>query len=432
MTPNTQQQVKLMKHSAIFVVIGAMVLMWVGFLVGKQSTKATTTPTEQAQTSLTFAPITMTVQATTPTVVSVPDSLTTSGVMHAKDVAEVSAKITGATIERILVDVGDTVQMGQVLAILDNSTLKDNLAQATADHAQTLASLEQAKADLARVEPLLAMDAVSRQQVDSHRTAVKQAEASQVASLARLNTAKNNLKNTQITAPVAGIISTKTAQVGTAVAGTPLFGIIKGGQLEWQATLPPADAERLTVGQIATLSVGSENLTGHITHLSPVANSGRELIVHVAMPAHPLLKVGTYHQGTFTLSEQTLPAIPATAVITTDGHHYVYTLTPHNLPNQTSPNDKAVYQLARTRIDVLARMGDKVATNLPTGTLIVANGVSFLNDRELVHITPMVGADNVQNVENADNLNNLNNVNTNNANPNAITNTANTDNVGAQ
>lgn len=359
----------------------AITLVVFGVLIGRLTTKPSETARPTSATSA-DAPdntkVAMTVQATTPSPMLVSDSLSASGVMSAKETAEVSAKITGATVEQVLVEVGDYVKAGQVLAILDKDTMSENAVQAQADYEQARASREQAQADLARVEPLLAIDAVSRQQVDSYRTALKQAQATEKASLARLSTAKSNLNNTQIIAPVAGIISAKNAQVGVLVSGTPLFSIIKGGQLEWQATLSPADAERIHVGQQAQVMVGDESVAGQVTHLSPTANAGREIVVHVAMPAHSALRAGTYQRGQFVLGSQSHHAIPSSAVMSTDGYDYVWQLA------KTDQTD--VYQTQRQKITVLAREQDKVATDLPSDTLIVANGVSFLNENDLVNI----------------------------------------------
>ncbi|STZ08317.1 Macrolide-specific efflux protein macA precursor [Moraxella caprae] len=359
----------------------AIALVVFGVLIGRLTAKSSETARPTSATSI-DAPdnikIAMTVQATTPSPMLVSDSVSASGVMSAKETAEVSAKITGATIEQVLVEVGDYVKAGQVLAVLDKDTMSENAVQAQADYEQARASREQAQADLARVEPLLAIDAVSRQQVDSYRTALKQAQATEKASLARLSTAKSNLNNTQITAPVAGIISAKNAQVGVLVGGTPLFSIIKGGRLEWQATLSPADAERIHVGQQAQVMVGDESVAGQVTHLSPTANAGREIVVHVAMPAHFALRAGTYQRGQFVLGSQSHHAIPSSAVMSTDGYDYVWQLA------KTDQTD--IYQTRRQKITVLAREQDKVAIDLPSDTLIVANGVSFLNENDLVNI----------------------------------------------
>lgn len=359
----------------------AIALVVFGVLIGRLTAKPSESERPTSGTSA-DAPdntkITMTVQATTPSPMLVSDSVSASGVMSTKEIAEVSAKITGATIEQVLVEVGDHVKAGQVLAVLDKDTMSENAVQAQADYEQARASREQAQADLARVEPLLAIDAVSRQQVDSYRTALKQAQATEKASLARLSTAKSNLNNTQIIAPVAGIISAKNAQVGVLVSGTPLFSIIKGGRLEWQATLSPADAERIHVGQQAQVVVGDESVAGQVTHLSPTANAGREIVVHVAMPAHSALRAGTYQRGQFVLGSQSHHAIPSSAVMSTDGYDYVWQLA------KTDQID--IYQTQRQKITVLAREQDKVATDLPSDTLIVANGVSFLNENDLVNI----------------------------------------------
>ena len=64
--------------------------------------------------------------------------------------------------------------------------------------------------------------------------------------------------------------------------------------------------------------------------------------------------------------------------MSTDGYDHVW---------QLIKTDKAdIYQIQRQKITILTRKQDKVATDLPSGTLIVASGVSFLNENDLVNI----------------------------------------------
>ena len=113
--------------------------------------------------------------------------------MAAVETAEVSSQISGVAIERVLVEVGEFVKAGQVLATLDTRTFEQQLSSAEAELATAVAAQEKkAAADLARTEPLLAIDAVSRQEVDAYRTALRQALANVTAAQAHVESARTN------------------------------------------------------------------------------------------------------------------------------------------------------------------------------------------------------------------------------------------------
>lgn len=324
------------------------------------------------------APV-MSVEAITPGSAAISDAIDASGIIAARHTAQVSGRVTGAAIEQVLVEVGDQVRAGQVLAILDSSSFKDSHIQAQADLDQAIASAEKAHADLARTEPLLQIDAISRQQVDAYRTAAKQADATVIAAKAKVNNTATSLNNAKITAPVSGIISERQAQVGVLTSGNPLFTIIKDGALEWQATLAPNNAAKISIGQEATIMAGNTPIIGKVTRLSPTANQGREITAHVAIPQGAPLSAGMYQTGKFVLSQSSAPAVPTSAIMTTDGYDYVWSLTP-------TDQAEGLYKVVRTKVDILGYDGDKAATNLPPDALIVAKSAGFLAENDIVRV----------------------------------------------
>ncbi len=374
------------KKSPVFWVAVFATLI-IGVLIGRFSQSNTPSPLSndahkkpQTNNSEQQKAVVMMVEAATPIPVEVTETLDATGIIHAKDTAEVSGKLTGTTIEKVLVDVGDTVKAGQVLAVLDSQALKDTLVQAEADLALSHANLKKAEADLARVEPLLKIDAISRQEVDNYRTILAQTKATITSNEARLNNAKTNLKNTLIVAPVSGIISSKTAEVGLLVNGSSLFSIIKNGQLEWRAVIDPKDASKLSGGgQSAVLALNSnESITGKLSHLSPIADNSRQLIAHVLLPNNEKIKAGMYQAGQFILSFEQKLALPVSAVMTTDGYDYVWVLHPN-----TSQN---TYTVKRAKITTHNRIGDKIVAEIDKNAIVVAKSTSFLSENDIVGI----------------------------------------------
>ncbi|RKW42927.1 MAG: efflux RND transporter periplasmic adaptor subunit [Moraxella sp.] len=373
------------KKSPVFWVAVFATLI-IGVLIGRFSQSNTPSPLSndthkkpQTNNSEQQKAVVMMVEAATPIPVEVTETLDATGIIHAKDTAEVSGKLTGTTIEKVLVDVGDTVKAGQVLAVLDSQALKDTLVQAEADLALSHANLKKAEADLARVEPLLKIDAISRQEVDNYRTILAQTKATITSNEARLNNAKTNLKNTLIVAPVSGIISSKTAEVGLLVNGSSLFSIIKNGQLEWRAVIDPKDASKLSGGQSAVLALNNdESITGKLSHLSPTADNSHQLIAYVLLPNNKKIKAGMYQAGQFILSFEQKLALPVSAVMTTDGYDYVWVLHPN-----TSQN---TYTVKRAKITTHNRIGDKIVAEIDKNAIVVAKSTSFLSENDIVGV----------------------------------------------
>lgn len=336
-------------------------------------------PAETADEAVTQEAVVMAVEAVRPAPLAIENTLPANGAIAAVETAEVGSQINGVAIERVLVEVGDRVRRGQVLAVLDTRTFTQQLRSAEAELATAIAAREKAAADLARTEPLLAIDAVSRQEVDAYRTALTQADANVAAARANVDTASTNQSRGNITAPVDGIISDKSAQVGTVVSGAPLFSIIKNGVLEWQAAVSPSDATNIRVGQSAQIDIAGTTVTGQVTRLSPVANDSRDMTVHVRLPTDSGASAGMYQSGRFIFDTQTHPAIPMASVMTSDGYDYVWLLTP-------ADPSRALYRVQRQNVSIIAEQDGRIAADLPADALVVAGSVSFLNDNDLVTV----------------------------------------------
>jgi RND family efflux transporter MFP subunit len=157
--------------------------------------------------------------------------LQATGYITARRQATVSTQITG-TLTQVLIEEGDHVEKGQVIARLEDSSLRAGLnvaqaniqsAQAQVAHAQ--AQLTQATADSRRQDELAASGMVSKQAAEQARTAVatfaaqldaRRREAD--AARAQLASAQVNYDYTYVRAPFAGIVTAKAAQVGEIVS----------------------------------------------------------------------------------------------------------------------------------------------------------------------------------------------------------------------
>ena len=128
--------------------------------------------------------------------------------------ADVRAQV-GGIIQKRLFQEGSYVHAGQPLYQVDSSTYEANLESARAQLATAQATLAKADADLARYKPLVAADAISKQEYDAAVTAKRSAEAGVKAAQAAIKSAGISLNRSRITAPISGFIGQSKVSEGT-------------------------------------------------------------------------------------------------------------------------------------------------------------------------------------------------------------------------
>ena len=157
--------------------------------------------------------------------------LDASGYVVARRQATVSSKITGM-VEQVLIEEGDHVQAGQIIARLDASNARASEAQSQAQVAQSGANVQLAEANLAnagvkynRYRGAAGEGIIATQAIDDTRTAFDSARASLAVSRgelavsrAQLEVARRSLDDTVVRAPFAGVVTVKAAQPGEIVS----------------------------------------------------------------------------------------------------------------------------------------------------------------------------------------------------------------------
>ena len=329
----------------------------------------------------------LSVETVMPSQDSIGNTLSADGTISAKDVANVSPKVNkvnGVAIEQVLVEEGDRVKAGQVLAIFDTDAMQQQVLQAEADVAEAEATLANATADAARVLPLIEIDAISRQEADRYRTSKLQAEAALQASKARLSTQRLSVKNANVVAPVSGVISEKMAEVGMVAGGEPLFTIIKGGILEWRADIDPKLLGEVSVGTPVRVSLpAGDSVMGKVNRIAPTADDNRQITIYASLVPNSKVRAGMYQTGEFLLGSTSAQTVPNSAIVSNDGYDYVMLVT--NIKSQDGQN---IGRIKQQRVSLGERFGDNVALTKPLSadSRLVKQGGSFLNDGDLVRI----------------------------------------------
>ena len=386
-------------------VLGVMLL--IGVLLGKywdnndnqtdDKNITTDTPTESSTDANGAEQAVLSVETVMPSQESIGNTLSAEGTISAKDVANVSAKVNGVAIESVLVEEGQRVKAGQVLAIFDTDAVEQQVLQAEADVAEAQATLANASADAARVLPLLDIDAISKQEADRYRTSELRAKASLQASKARLSNQRLNLDNANVVAPVSGVISGKMAEVGMVAGGEPLFTIIKNGVLEWRADIDPKLIGEVSVGTPVKVSLpNKQSVMGEVSRIAPTADNNRQITIYASLSANTAARAGMYQTGEFLIGSASMQTVPNAAIVSNDGYDYVMLVT-----GIKTQNNKTSGRIKQQRVTLGERLGDSVAIKepLPSESRVVKQGGSFLNDGDLVRIVDSATPSTVSNAE---------------------------------
>ncbi len=235
--------------------------------------------------------------------------LQATGYITARRQATVSAQITG-TLTDVLIEEGDHVAKGQVLARLEDSAYKAGLDAAKANEAAAQAQLgslqaqlTQAQADAGRLNTLVGPGLVSRQAAEQANTAVAsdraqlKAQQKQIAAAqAQARVAQVNYSYTVVRAPFAGVITDKAAQVGEIISPLSAGGgftrtgvgtIVDMDSLEIDVDVNEAYIGRVKPGMPAEAVLDAYpdwTIPAHVIAIVPAADRGKATIkVRVAL-----------------------------------------------------------------------------------------------------------------------------------------------------
>ncbi|MDE8653127.1 efflux RND transporter periplasmic adaptor subunit [Novosphingobium album (ex Liu et al. 2023)] len=248
-------------------------------------------------------------------------TLVLPGTIQAFNSAPIYARTNGY-VRRWLVDIGDHVRAGQTLAILDAPEIDQQLAQAEADFQTARANQGLAATTARRWDALLAQDAVSRQEADEKRGDLAARSALSNAALANVRRLRALQGFTRLSAPFAGVVTSRSAQIGALVvagnaASQPLFTVSDVSRMRIFVRVPQGNSASVKPGMSATLSLPEfpgRSFTATMTRSAQAvdAQSGAVLVELQAPNPDGALKPGAYARVSFATSAGTGQAAGAT------------------------------------------------------------------------------------------------------------------------
>lgn len=218
------------------------------------------------------------------------ESVTYTGTVRGRYEQALAFQVSGQVLER-LVNVGDRVSRGQVLARIDPKDVREQSNMGDAQVASAKAQLDLAAVNLERYRQLYAADAVAKATLDQYQTSYDAALAAYNSAAAQAATGHNALGYTALVAPSDGVISNISIETGQIVStGQTAMTIVQEGEPEAEINIPENRIRAAAVGQEMTLTFWALDgeTRGYIREIAPMADSAsRTYRVRVSIPEPP-------------------------------------------------------------------------------------------------------------------------------------------------
>ena len=257
-------------------------------------------------------------------------------------------------ISRLLVDVGDRVKAGQIVAEMDNSSL-----------AQLKAQYENNKAQFERTDELYKFGGESKANWEAIKTAYEVSKFSY----------ENMLENTTLRSPITGVITARNYDNGDMVGGTPIFVVQRINPVKIMINVSESLYTNLKRGmpvEVEFDALPDQKFTAKVSRITPsVDASTRTFPVELAMVNdHEIVKPGMYARATLNYGTRESVVVPDQAVVKLmgSGDRFVYIYE----------NGKVKYQ----KVELGRRFDNKyeILSGVESGAQVVIAGQSALKD----------------------------------------------------
>jgi RND family efflux transporter MFP subunit len=323
------------------------------------------------------------------------NSVALTGTVQAQNEINLSFRIDGRLVER-LVEIGDNVRPGQLIARLDPQNEESSLQSVRAQLAGANAQLVEARSNYERMRDLVAEDAVSRAQYEQAKALLQSAEA-QIQSLqGQVSLAQNRLSYTRLVSNVAGVVTARGPEPGEVVgAGRMVVQVAREGARDAVFDVPAQIKDAAPLDPQVVVSPGkaggnSRDLSvalvmdpkvtaiGRVREVSPRADPVTgTFAVRVRLIDPPAaMRLGSTVTGRMKLDGTPAIQVPATALVRADGKTAVWVV------------DKATGTVSLRNIELGNADADsvQVAAGLKPGDVVVTAGVQALRPGQKVRM----------------------------------------------
>lgn len=340
------------------------------------------------------------------------ETLLVTGSLVAREQVLVAPEISGQRILQVLVEEGDTVRKGEVLArlvatnldaqVAQNKAATDRaiaaIAQAESAIAQAKANLVQAESALERATHLKSSGNISQATYDQRLATTQSARAQYASAVDGLKAAKAEVaqlkaqraeldwrrRNTLVRAPADGVVSRRNARIGALASATaePMFQIIRNGEIELDGEATADQLAQIKLGHTATVAVtGVTDLKGKVRLISPAVDPTTRLgRVRISLPRHNGLRIGAFARARILTETSRGLSVPLSAVMYDGNVRFV--LTVENGTVKRSEIETGLEQDGHV----------EVRRGLAPQAVVIAKAGTFLRDGDRVRTMPLRNA----------------------------------------
>lgn len=332
-------------------------------------------------------------------------SLTISGILVAREEVIVGSQVDGVRLLSYSADVGDTVKEGDVLARLDRDMLETRLlqnsgqiARATASQATISAAIAEAEAADMQAKNAYQQALLSNSKYDADADVFRARETAYRATSALLSAQQQNLRRADaekavllaerqelergfgrmdIRAPASGVVSRRGGKVGQMVTtnATPLFQIIRDGEIELEAEITEKALAEIAIGQkVSVVADGVKgSIEGSVRFIAPTVDRQTHIgKIRVALTSNPALRSGLYAEATIETASRNGIVVPRSAVSFTN-----------NGPEVQIVRD-GVVKMQKVTIGISDTRSTEIVDGLASGSDVVTRADIFPRDGDRV------------------------------------------------
>ncbi len=256
-------------------------------------------------------------------------TINATGTLAARRELPVGIAGEGGQVVSVLVEPGQWVRAGQVMAVIDRSVQVQQQSSQAAQVSVARANADLAQANLDRALKLVDKGFVSKADVDRLRATRDAAYAQVRVAGAQLGVLQAQSRRLNVVAPAAGLVLERKVEPGQIVsAGSGmLFRVAKDGEMELKAALGQSDLAQIAPGVTAKVTpVGSANVyTGQVWQKAPVIDpASRQGFARIALAYAPDLPPGGFATAEIKSGTVVAPMLPESAILSDTKGSYVY------------------------------------------------------------------------------------------------------------
>ena len=312
--------------------------------------------------------------------ISMTQGLPISGTLKATRSAMIKARVAGELVS-LEVREGDAVRAGQIIAKVDPTEYLAKQRQAQQQAEAARAQVEIAQRQFDNNNALVNQGFISKTALDTSIANLNAAKATHQAAISALDVASKAVDDCSLKSPLNGFISQRLAQTGERVApDTRIVEVLDLSQFELEATLTPADALSVKVGQPAKLNIegSTQEVSAKVLRINPSAQVGsRSVLIYLGIQGHPALRHGLFVQGSLGTQKIQTVVIPLESVRTDKSVPYV----------QVAQDGKVVH--LKVSLGAKAEVDGKVMMAVPEiaeGTQVLAMSAGALSEGALIKL----------------------------------------------